>query len=131
MHLTACFALAAAAAAPHPRYYEKLARAYFDVWNAHDVPGLRRVFAEDATLRDWDVEKSGADAVAQANGNIFAALPKISIDVLTIHVSEHTRTAVCEILVRLHNAKNEVLKVVDVIAFDAAGRITAVRAYKG
>ena len=131
MLLTSLFALATTTSAPHARYYEKLARVYFDTWNKHDLPGLRALLADDATLRDWDVEKAGADAVVRANGKIFAAVPKIVIDVLTVHVSEHTTSAICEILVRLNNAKDEVLKVVDVITFDAAGKITAVRAYKG
>ena len=112
-------------------YYEQLVRQYFAVWNAHDVHGLRGLFADDVMLRDWDVEKHGAAAVAKANGNIFAAVPGIHIAVERIHVSEHTHSAICEILVELHNDKQEVLKVVDVIAFDASGKITAVRAYKG
>ena len=116
---------------PHARYYEKLAHTYFNTWNNHDVEGLRALFAEDVTLRDWNVEASGASKVAAANGDIFKSVPKISIDVLTIHVSEHTKTALCEILVKLHNAKDEVLKVADVITFNSEGKITAVRAYKG
>ena len=47
---------------------------------------------------------------------------------LTIHVSEKTATAVCEILVKLHNEAAEVLKVVDVISYDGEGKITSVRA---
>ena len=55
-----------------------LAQTYFDTWNAHDVDGLRTLLADDATLRDWDIEKLGAREVAGANGRIFAAVPKIS-----------------------------------------------------
>ena len=133
MLATTLFVLATSAAAPqrHAHYYERLARTYFEVWNSHDVNGLLALFAPDVTLRDWDVHKTGAAAVAKANGNIFAAVPNIHIDVESVHVSEHTRTAACEILVRLNNANGEVLKVVDVIAFDDAGKISAVRAYKG
>ena len=117
---------------PHARYYEKLAHTYFNTWNNHDVDGLRALFADDVTLGVIGMLKlSGASKVAAANGDIFKSVPKIAIDVLTIHVSEHTKTALCEILVKLHNAKDEVLKVADVITFNSEGKITAVRAYKG
>ena len=133
--LTSAILTLATATAPHgghPRWvYERQARQYFDVWNMHDASRLRQLFADGATLRDWDIQASGADAVVSANHKIFAAFPKISIEVESIHVSEHTHTAVCEILVHLHNVKAEVLKVVDVITFEPAGRISSVRAYKG
>ena len=83
------------------------------------------------SLRDWDIEVSGAAAVGAANGKIFAAVPTISIEVLAIHVCEPTRTAVCEILVHLNDAAKTSLKVADVITFDAALKIVALRAYKG
>ena len=83
------------------------------------------------SLRDWDIEVSGAAAVGAANGKIFAAVPTISIEVLAIHVCEPTRTAVCEILVHLGDAAKTALKVADVITFDAAKKIVSLRAYKG
>ena len=124
-------ALAASTSAAPARSYESLARTYFDAWNKHDLTALRPLFAETATLKDWDVEKSGADEVVQANGAIFAKEPKISIDVQTIHTSEETRSAICEVLVRLNDAKVKVMKVAKVLTFDAAGKIEAVNAYKG
>lgn len=108
-----------------------LAAKYFEVWNAHDVSGLENLFAEDVTLRDWDIEKEGRKQVAEANGGIFKAVPGISIEVLQVHVSEASSTATCEILVKLNNDADEILKVCDVITFDAAGAIKSVRAYKG
>ena len=111
--------------------FKTLATTYFETWNAHNVEGLEGLFAADVVLRDWDIEKAGAKEVAAANGGIFEAVPKIAIEVLTVHESPSTSAAVCEILVKLNNDAGEVLKVVDVITFDAAGKITAVRAYKG
>ena len=102
---------------------------YFEVWNTHDVAGLRSLLAAEATLRDWDVEARGGDEVAAANAKIFAAVPSIRIEVLTIHLAAITRTAVCEILVRLTD--ENVLRVVDIISFDEQGKIVSVRAYKG
>ena len=150
MLLTTLLALASSTSKPHVAQYEKLSRQYFKTWNSHDLVALRALFAADVTLRDWDLQASGASAVTKANGDIFEALPKIAIDVKKIHVSERstvsywlssvgqydnitttTTTSVCEIVVHLHNAKDEVWLVVDVIEFDAAGKIRAVRAYKG
>ena len=98
--------------------YATLARTYFSTWNRHDVVGLRELLDDDATLRDWDMEKFGAHAVAKANSNIFQSVHKIAIDVQALHVSDSTSTVACEILVRLNNAAGDVLKVVDVITFD-------------
>ena len=89
---------------------------------------LRKLFADAATLRDWDVEKAGAEDVVAANGGIFEAVPTISIDVLKVHVSESTLSAIAEIIVNMPDDK---LKVTDVITFDAAGLVVSVRAYKG
>jgi hypothetical protein len=110
---------------------KKNALRYFDTWNLHDASRLKGLFAAEATLRDWDVEVAGRDAVVAANAKIFAAVPGIKIEVLTTHVAIHTLTTVCEILVRTNNEKGEVLKVVDVISFDEESKIVSVRAYKG
>ena len=116
---------------PGPTEYERLARRYFVAWNAHDVPGLRALLADDVTLVDWDIEKTGGDEVAAATGHLFEAEPKISIDIQAIHVSDATKTAICEIMVRLHNAKEKVQKVAKLLTFDGAGKIAHVHAYKG
>ena len=73
------------------------------------MSGLRALLADDATLRDWDIEKSGGDAVAEANGGIFEAVPNIKIEVLKLFPSGSTCS--CEILVKLNDADNTVLKV--------------------
>mmetsp|Transcript_43586 Transcript_43586/g.98534 ORF Transcript_43586/g.98534 Transcript_43586/m.98534 type:complete len:108 (-) Transcript_43586:136-459(-) len=106
----------------------ELANTYFDTWNKHDLEGLRGLFHEDVALRDWDVEKFGANEVVEANGGIFEAVPNIQIEVLKIH--ESTGVVSAEILVHLNNEAKDVLKVVDIIEH-SDGKITAVRAYKG
>ena len=107
---------------------EALARGYFTTWNTHDTAALGELFADDASLRDWETSAEGKDAVVKANGKIFTAVPNIRIEVLTIHVANETRTAACEIIV--HLPKLSPLKVVDIISF-RKGKIQAVRAYKG
>ena len=111
---------------------EAAARAYFTQWNTHSGDAVAACFAPDGTLRDWDVSAAGAAAVGAANANIFAAVPSISIDVLSVHVSEATRTAVCEIIVNLNDGTGTTLKVVDVIEFAPGSLLIAsLRAYKG
>lgn len=121
----------AAAAAPHARHYEALARQYFVAWNARDIGNLMGLLTVDVTLRDWEVEKIGRDDVAAAHALTFVALPRISIEVHMIHVAEKTLTAICETLVRLHNTEDEKLRVVHVMQFNSEQKIAAVRAYKG
>ena len=50
---------AQAARGDHKKSMEAAARRYFDVWNAQDVTALRGLLAPQATLRDWDIEKTG------------------------------------------------------------------------
>ena len=110
---------------------ESLARAYFAVWNAHDVAAVAAKFAQDGSLRDWDIAVAGAQAVGEANGNIFKAVPAISITVERIFADAAKSAVACEILVHLNDADKTVLKVTDVIEFDDSGLIKALRAYKG
>ena len=56
---------------------------------------------------------------------------QISIEILHIHLAEATSVATCEILVKLNDTDNTILKVVDVITFDPDLKIKSVRAYKG
>mmetsp|Transcript_92875 Transcript_92875/g.200800 ORF Transcript_92875/g.200800 Transcript_92875/m.200800 type:complete len:114 (-) Transcript_92875:53-394(-) len=109
---------------------EPLARKYFEVWNSQDLGELAKLFTPGATLRDWDIEKEGRDAVVEANGGIFKAVPGIKIEVLRVHVSPGTSAASCEILVKLNDGTDTVLKVVDIIEYEG-DLIKAVRAFKG
>jgi len=110
---------------------EAAARAYFVAWNTNSAAAVGACFTPEGTLRDWDVQAGpGRDTVAAANGNIFAAVPGIRIEVLHVHVAEAARVATCEILVHLPDAT--VLKVCDVIAFAPDSLLIAsLRAYKG
>ena len=110
---------------------ETATRAYFTAWNTHSASAVAACFTSTGTLRDWDVAVAGAEAVGEANGKIFAAVPGIHIEVLSVHVSETTHTATAEILVHLNDDAKTVLKVADVIQFDGAGKIEALRASKG
>lgn len=112
------------------KHLATLASRYFDVWNAHSAHDLRALLADGVTLRDWDVEKAGLTAVVQANAAIWKSAPDINIEVLSLHVSNDTRTVAAEIVVRMKTLADP-LRVVDVITYSPEGLIASVRAYKG
>ena len=56
---------------------EEACRNYFAVWNSHDGAAVGALFTPDGSLRDWDIEVSGASAVGEANTKIFEAVPKV------------------------------------------------------
>eukprot|EP00392_Amoebophrya_sp_AT5.2_P003447 g3452.t1 len=99
--------------------------------SAQDLAKLGELFDDAATLRDWDIAKEGKKDVVEANGNIFKAVPAIKAEVLNIFpsVSELGPVAACELHIVV--SAEETLKVLDVIQYNKAGKILAVRAYKG
>jgi hypothetical protein len=56
---------------------EEACKNYFAVWNSHDGAAVGALFTPDGSLRDWDIEVSGAAAVGEANAKIFEAVPKV------------------------------------------------------
>ena len=118
---------------------EAAARAYFAAWNdkatrsAADGAAIGAFFSPRGVLRDWDVlVEGGAGPVGAANAKIFAAVPDIQIEVLSVSVAEAARVATCEIIVHVNNAAKETLKVADVIKFEADSLLfERLYAYKG
>ncbi len=56
---------------------EEACKTYFSTWNSHDGAAVAALFTPDGSLRDWDIEVSGAAAVGEANANIFKAVPQV------------------------------------------------------
>lgn len=105
----------------------KLAEAYIAAFNRHDLDGLSTLFDDAVTLRDWTLEASGREAVLAANRSIFEAVPKIAVTIVKSVVEG--RAAALELDIDLDG--NEHIKVVDLLEFTEAGRVVAVRAFKG
>lgn len=110
---------------------EQRAREYFAAWNNHDAVKLRQLFQEGGTLRDWDISAEGAARVVDASSKLWREVPGIAIQIVAMHPSPATRTVACEILVRLNDPEETVLKVTDMIEYGADHRIVSLRAYKG
>ena len=111
--------------------YKNLVENYFKIWNNHNSKELGSLFSENAYLRDWDIFVEGKQNIINANQNIFNSFPYISIKIENIHISTDTNTVTNEILVKLNNQNNDILKVVDIIEYNNNGLIKSLRAYKG
>jgi len=105
-----------------------LATQYLADFSRKDLAALEKRFAPEVTLRDPNVgEVRGRPAVLETNAKIFAGVTSIEARPLALHPAG--KTAVCELEVWVDG--KPALKVADVIDFDDAGLITAIRAYFG
>ena len=100
---------------------------YFQAFCRKDIAALRDKFAPSVTLTDWEIKASGIEAVLDANAAIFRAVDSIAALPVNVYVAGNTVIAELEITI---NA-TECIKVVDVLEFTEAGKISAIRAYKG
>jgi len=100
---------------------------YFKNFSNKDIESLKKMFAEDVRLIDWEIAESGIDDVAKANQKIFDAVDSIIVKPISIYQDGDNSFAV-EILI-VTNEK-EFLEVVDVFQFDDDGLINSIKAYK-
>jgi ketosteroid isomerase-like protein len=104
-----------------------LATQYFAAFSNQDLEKLSAVYADNVTLRDWDIDVRGKNAVLAANQNIFRAVD--SLEIVPLNMYRDGSTVASEIEIIINN--KDTLKVVDVIDFDGVGKILNIRAYKG
>ena len=100
---------------------------YLNHYANQDIVSISAMLADDVTLRDWNMAVVGKAAALAETARNFAAVQSITIQVLHLH--ESTDAVAGELKITL-DAKTE-LFVVDVIAFNAGGRIQSIRAYLG
>lgn len=106
---------------------KRIAVRYLEVFAEKDLEGLAEFFADDASLRDWDVWADGKQAVMEANGKIFEATGDLELTPLEVYADGSTVVVEFRLVV---GGTTELL-VTDIIGFDAQGKIRFVRAYKG
>lgn len=94
---------------------------------AMDLPAILDTLAPEVTLRDWNLTVRGRDGVEAFLRQNFADADTLAIEVLALHESADSVAGELRILV---DGCIE-LFAVDVIQFDADGRIRAIRSYKG
>lgn len=107
--------------------YKELLLAYLNAYQAKDLKAIASMLADDVLLRDWNISVSGKTAALAETERNFAAAGQLEINVLMVYEAADGAAAELQILV---NGTAD-LRVVDALSFDAQGKITAIRAYKG
>ncbi len=104
-----------------------IAIVYFKLFSQKNINGLREMFDDNVTLRDWDINERGIENVLKANLNIFKNVKTINAIPLNIISENNYISAELKIIVN----DIEELKVVDLIEFNNTGKITSIKAFKG
>lgn len=107
-------------------YLKGIARRYFEAFSSKDLNVLTGMFADDVTLKDWEIEAQGKEAVIQANKNIFDSVNSIAARPLRIVSENDLIAAELEILVN----ESQVIEVLDLIRFNDFQLITSITAFK-
>ena len=105
---------------------ENLVKNYFEIFSNKDIQGLENLFSDDVILQDWDILAKGKKQVLDANKNIFDSIDSISVTLNNLYLDELVAICLIEIIVN----NEETLKVIDIIKFNDANKITEVSAYK-
>lgn len=100
---------------------------YLKKYAEKDLDAMNQLFAEDIILRDWKIRVEGKKLALQETQKNFEAAESIAIDVLQTYENSDTVAAELKITVN----ETEELYVVDVITFNDANQISAIRAYLG
>ena len=102
------------------------ALSYFKTFSEKNIDGLREMFDDNVTLRDWDIDKKGMESVLKANLNIFQNVKTINAIPQNIISENNFVFAELKIVVN-----DDELKVVDLIEFNKKGKIISIKAFKG
>ena len=104
-----------------------IALSYFKKFSEKNIDGLREMFDNNISLRDWDIDKKGIESVLEANLNIFQKVKTIKAIPQNIISENNFVFAELKIIVN----GDEELKVVDMIEFNKKGKIISIKAFKG
>ena len=102
------------------------ALSYFKTFSEKNIDGLREMFDDNVTLRDWDIDEKGIESVLKANLNIFQNVKTINAIPQNIISENNFVFAELKIVVN-----DDELKVVDLIEFNKKGKIISIKAFKG
>ncbi|HHY56069.1 MAG TPA: nuclear transport factor 2 family protein [Chloroflexi bacterium] len=100
---------------------------YLRHYAAKNLDAIAAMFADDITLRDWNLAVTGKAAALRETAKNFASAQTIEIEPL--HVYESDDGVAGELRIVIDDTLE--LFVVDALAFAADGRIQAIRAYLG
>ena len=103
------------------------ALSYFKTFSEKDINGLREMFDDNVTLRDWNIDKQGLESVLKANLNIFQNVK--TINAIPQNIISENNYVFAELKIIING--DEELKVVDMIEFNKKGKIISIKAFKG
>ena len=103
------------------------AQSYFTIFSEKNINGLREMFDDNVTLRDWDIDKKGIENVLKANLNIFQNVK--TINAIPQNIISENNFVFAELKIVVND--DEELKVVDLIEFNKKGKIISIKAFKG
>ena len=103
------------------------ALSYFKTFSEKNINGLREMFDDNVTLRDWDIYEQGIERVLKANFNIFQNVK--TINAIPQNIISENNFVFTELKIIVND--DEELKVVDLIEFNKKGKIISIKAFKG
>lgn len=103
-------------------------QAYFDNFNAGDVEAVVALFAADATVEDpvGSPVHTGAEAIRAAFAGVLKQRPQLTLSAPMR--GSHGNAAAMALEAKLGDLT---IRAIDVLTFDAAGKISSLRAYFG
>lgn len=102
------------------------ARLYFDSYSQKDLGALEGLLATNVSLKDWELELTGREAVLLQAKTVFQDTDQLRVDVCQMFQGDSSIAAELDIFV-----DDVYLRVVDVLAFNKDSKICCIRAYKG
>ena len=105
---------------------KETALSYFKTFSEKNIDGLREMFDDNVTLRDWNKNYQGIKSVLEENLNIFQNVKTINAIPQNIISENNFVFAELKIVVN-----NDELNVVDLIEFNKKGKIISIKAFKG
>ena len=102
-------------------------RRYLHLYASRDLDAIAELFAEQIQLRDWNLTVQGKAAALAETRHNFDSVDSLQIDILSLFESADGVAGELRILIN----GRDWLHVVDVLRFDADGRIDQIHAYVG
>ncbi len=104
---------------------------YFATFSEKDIEGLKNMFSDNVSLRDWEISVEGIDEVLKANQNIFDSVDTIVVKPIRVwdFLSQEDNVVVAELEIVVNDEVTEL--VTDILEFDDDEKIKSIRAYKG
>src|SRR6056300_1824876 len=105
----------------------QFSKKYFNYFQNKNIEALKKIFALNISLKDWDTKKKGRKEVIKFNLEIFKKFKVIKVNVKEKFYVKNFKI-ICFIQICLNNKK---LDVIDIIEFNKKFEIKSIRAYLG